>query len=135
MEYSDPPNFVLDTHTLFWYFEYPHLLSPAADAVFRLAAVGEARIIVPAIVVAEFYHLTQKVGAPVLPSALLSNINSSREFIFSELGQGQLEKMEEFAGVTEMHDRLIVAEALVYKAPIVTSDAVLRGSGAVEVIW
>ena len=135
MTSPDLPTYVLDTHAWFWYLEYPHLLSPAADAAFRLAAAGGALIIVPAIVVAELYYLTAKLGNPISPSSLIANLNRSREFRFSELGQAQLAKMEEVDGVTEMHDRLIAAEALVWQAPIITRDEVLRRSGVAETIW
>ncbi len=127
--------YVVDTHALFWYLRDDSRLTPAADAVFRLAAAGGAHIIVPAIVVAELFYLTQKLGAPIPPSALLADISESREFVFSELGRAQLEKMEGIEGVTEMHDRLVAAEALVHQAPIVTGDESLRESGAVQVIW
>ena len=131
----DAPTYIVDTHTLFWYVRYPHQLSPAADAVFRLAAAGLARIIVPAIVVAEFYYLTQKSGSPITPSTLFAYINQSTEFVFSELGQAQLEGMEQIADVPEMHDRLISAEALVYQAPVISKDEALRTSGLVDIIW
>ncbi len=129
------PTYVADTHALFWYLENPDRLSLAADAVFRLAAAGGALIIVPAIVVAELFYLTSKAGLPILPSDLLSRINSSREFAFSELGQDQLEAMESIAGVTEMHDRLIAAEAMVRQAPVISRDEVLQRSKVVDVIW
>ena len=127
--------YVVDTHALYWYFEYPDLLSAAADAVFRLAAAGGAQIVVPAIVIAEFYYLSQKAGPIIFPSSLLAQINVSREFIFSEMGQAQLESMEAVTGVPEMHDRLIAAEALVYGAPVISRDQALRASGVVDVIW
>ena len=92
-------------------------------------------IVVPAIVVAELFYLTAKAGLPILPSDLLSRINASREFAFSELGQGQLEAMESIAGVTEMHDRLIAAEAMVHHAPVISRDEVLQQSKVVDVIW
>jgi len=135
MQAPDLPTYVTDTHTLYWYRRDARRLSPAADAVLRLAAAGGARIVVPATVVAEFYYLTEKAGYPVVPSELLDHLSGSREFIFSELGQAQLEKMEEVTGVPEMHDRLIVAEALVHQAPIISRDAALRASGVVQVIW
>ena len=131
----DIPVYIVDTHALFWYLEYPNQLSPAADAVFRLAAAGLATIIVPAIVVAEFYYLTQKAGPPVTPSTLFAYINQSSEFVFSELGQAQLQTMEKVDNVPEMHDRLISAEALVFQAPVISKDEALRTSGMVEVIW
>lgn len=129
------PTYVADTHALFWYLENPDRLSLAADAVFRLAAAGGALIVVPAIVVAELFYLTSKAGLPMLPSDLISMINASREFEFSELGQDQLEAMEGITGVTEMHDRLIAAEAMVRQAPVISKDEVLQRSKVVDVIW
>ena len=76
-----------------------------------------------------------KAGLPILPSDLLSRINASREFAFSELGQDQLEAMESITVVTEMHDRLIAAEAVVRRAPVTSRDEILRLSQVVDVIW
>ena len=129
------PVYVADTHALFWYRRDPDRLSAAADAVFRLASAGGAYILIPAIVIAEFFYLSLKLGNPTTPSVLLADIKRSREFRFSELGQAQLTKMEEVDGVTEMHDRLIAAEALVWQAPIITREEVLRRSGVAEIIW
>ena len=129
------PVYIVDTHALYWYRTNPNRLSPAADAVFRLADAGGAQIIVPAIVIAELYYLTQKFGPTASTSAMLHDINNSREFVFSELGQLQLEAMEKVDGVSEMHDRLIVAEALAHHAPLISKDEVLRGIASVDVIW
>ena len=103
--------------------------------MFRLATTGEAHIIVPAIVVAELYYISQKLGAAILPSVLLADISRSREFVFSSLGAAQLERMESVTDVSGMHDRLIVAEALVHGAPVISRDESLRRSGMVDVIW
>ena len=134
---NDQPSlvYIADTNALFWYWKKPSRLSAAADAVFRLAAAGGAYIIVPAIVVAELFYLGQKVGIPMLPSIFLADIARSQELIFSELGQAQLEKMEEIDGVPEMHDRLIVAEALAHHAPLISKDSELRRVKMVDVIW
>ncbi len=129
------PIYVVDTHALFWYRSDPSRLSPAADAVFRLADGGGAVMIVPAIVVAELFYLTQKLGRAMSTAAIIADILHSREFAFSPLGQAQLEALERVEGVSEMHDRLIAAEALVHHAPIVSKDNVLRGNPMVDVIW
>ena len=129
------PVYVVDTHTLIWYLKDRTRLSPAADAVFRLASTGEAHIIVPAIVVAELYYASQQLSVASPPSVLLADITRSREFVFSPLGAAQLERMESINDVPEMHDRLIAAEALVHGAPVVSRDETLRRSGVVKVIW
>ena len=52
-----------------------------------------------------------------------------------KLEQAQLERMEGIEDIREMHDRLIVAEALVYQAPIISKDDILRQSRTVQAIW
>jgi PIN domain nuclease of toxin-antitoxin system len=129
------PVYIADTHALFWYRTNPAKLSPAADAVFRLADAGGARIVIPAIVVAELFYLTRKTGQGISTADMLADIGASREFVFSELGRAQLEAMEQVEGVFEMHDRLIAAESLLRNAPLITKDEVLRGNSMVEIIW
>ena len=129
------PVYVTDTHALFWYRRDSSKLSPAADAVFRLAFAGGAQIMVPAIVVAELYYLTQKLGTAQTPSDILADIKGSREFVFSELGQADLENLVRVNDVPEMHDRLIAAAALTHGAVIISKDESLRRSTTVDVIW
>lgn len=129
------PVYVTDTNPLFWYLSDASRLSPAADAVFRLAAAGQAHIMVPAIVLAEVLTLTQTVGQPIPAASLIENINKSTEFIFSPLGPEQLIGMEAVDPSLRMHDRLIAAEALAHKAPVITGDPSLRQTEAIESIW
>ena len=126
--------YIADTHALYWYLQMPTKLGPGADAVFRLAEIGDADIIVPAIVVAEIYYLTKKRGQLLLPSSLLDALDKSAGFIFSELGRGQLIGLEK-SKIEEMHDRLIAAEALMRAATVITKDADLQQSSNVATVW
>ena len=119
--------FIADTHALWWYFQSPERLSAAASAVFRLAETGNATVVVPAIVVAEFYYLSAKLGSPLEPSALLEALDSVTGIELSELGR--------FPEVPEMHDRLIAAEADALGAPVVTRDEALTASERVATVW
>jgi len=67
---SEIPVYVTDTHALFWYRQQPSQLSPAADAVFRLACVVGARILVATSEIAEQYYLIRKIGAAQTPFRL-----------------------------------------------------------------
>lgn len=126
---------VVDTHALWWYLKSPERLSAAATAVFRLAATGNAVIVVPAIVVAEFYYLSVKLGQAFTPSRLTAALDSVGGIELSDLGRNQLERLESYPEIPEMHDRLIAAEAAVLDAPIVTQDATLTASPQLETIW
>lgn len=86
--------FVTDTHALWWYFRSPERLSAAASAVFQLAGTGNATVVVPAIVVAEFYYLSVKLGSPLEPSVLLETLDSVGGIELSELGRAPLERLD-----------------------------------------
>ena len=127
--------FVADTHALWWFLKSPERLSAAATAVFRLAATGNATIVVPSIVVAEFYFLSVKLGQPIAPAELLARLDSVGSIEVSDLGRAQLERLELCQEIPEMHDRLIAAESLTLEAPVLTRDESLTASPQVPTIW
>ena len=127
--------FVADTHALWWYFRSPERLSAAASAVFQLAETDNATVVVPAIVVAEFYYLSVKLGSPLGASALLETLDSVGGIELSDLGRAQLERLDRFPDIPEMHDRLIAAEADALGAALVTRDEALATSERVPTIW
>ncbi len=132
---DSPPRFVVDTHALWWYLRSPERLTTAASAVFRLAETGNATIIVPAIAVAEFYFLSAKLGQPIPPSDLLAALDAVGGIELSDLGRAQLERLDRFPEIPEMHDRLIAAEAAALDAPVVTRDEILTASVQIETVW
>ena len=132
---DSPARFVVDTHALWWYLRSPERLTTAASAVFRLAETGNATIIVPAIAVAEFYFLSAKLGQPIPPSDLLAALDAVGGIELSDLGRAQLERLDRFPEIPEMHDRLIAAEAAALDAPVVTRDDTLTASVQIETVW
>ena len=132
---DSPFKFVVDTHALWWYLRSPERLTPAASAVFRLAETGNATIIVPAIAVAELYYLSVKLGQAVSPAELLNALSGVGGIELSDLGRAQLERLDQFPEIPEMHDRLIAAEGAAINAPVVTRDGTLVDSHQVETVW
>ena len=88
----------------------------------------------PAIAVAEFYFLSAKLGQPIPPSDLLAALDAVGGIELSDLGRAQLERLDRFPEIPEMHDRLIAAEAAALDAPVVTRDETLTGGGLDEEI-
>ena len=132
---DNSPRFVVDTHALWWYLRSPERLSVAASAIFRLAETGNAIIVVPAIVIAEFYYLSAKLGQPFSPADLLEIIASVDGIEFSDLGRRQLEMLDRVLDVPEMHDRLIAAESIAFGASVVTRDEMLAASDMIATVW
>ena len=127
--------YVLDTNVLYWRLRHRARLSSAADAVFALAEAGEAILIVPAIAVAELYFLTVKLRDPFNPKTLMDRLEALRGIRLSQLGRDQLERLDRFPEIPEMHDRLIAVEAEAFDAALVTKDETLRNSPSVQTIW
>ena len=92
-------------------------------------------MVVPAIVVAEFYYLSVKLGSPLGASALLETLDSVGGIELSDLGRAQLERLDRFPEIPEMHDRLIAAEADALGAAVVTRDEALVTSERVPTVW
>ena len=66
--------YVVDTHPLWWHLTAQSRLSITAREVFRQAQAGEAVVIVPAIVVAELYYLSAKLGTPIVPAEFMGDL-------------------------------------------------------------
>ncbi len=132
---DNSPRFVVDTHALWWYLRSPERLSVAASAIFRLAETGNAIIVVPAIVITEFYYLSAKLGQPFSPADLLEIIASVDGIELSDLGRRQLEMLDRILDVPEMHDRLIAAESIAFGASVVTRDEMLAASDMIDTVW
>lgn len=125
--------YVVDTHALWWRGQ--RLLSSTAEEVFHRAAIGQAILYIPAIVVAELYYLSAKQGMEVPPSEILGRLEAERGFEFVPLDSAQLTLMEQFPEIHEMHDRMLVSAAAVLRATIVTRDAVLFGASTIPTLW
>ena len=127
--------YVVDTHALLWHLDSSERLSRTASDIFQKATSGEVTIVVPAIVVAELYYLSIKLGRHMTPSELMDAIRVARGFEFSDLGRTQLERLNTIEGIPEMHDRLIAAESLLLDAPVITRDRVFSNSSQIETVW
>jgi len=125
--------YVLDTHAIIWFINRDPKLTSAASAVFRDTA---ARLVVPAIVLAEIFHVQGRGRVTVTPAAVWAMIDSLSNAVVYPLDELVLERMP--AGL-EMHDSMIVATALVHQATepvqLVTDDARITASGLVNVLW
>lgn len=125
----------MDTHALWWYFDSPERLSATAASIFRMVEHDDATIVIPAIVTAELYYLSVKLGRPFTPAELVDVVNATPGFEFSNLGMTQLEKLDDLQEIPEMHDRLIAAESLVLDAPVITRDRAFSDSSQIETVW
>lgn len=130
---------VADTHALIWYLRDEEALSEAAGAALDEAAETDG-IIVSAAVLIDLWYVTKTTrffGAADLArvEAELSEPNASLLFAPIDRGVFDAWRTIDREALADPWDRLIVATALAYEAPVATRDRRIRASSLVETIW
>jgi len=122
-----------DTHALLWYLAGSSRLSGAAKQVFEQAKTGQATVIVPAIVLAELIWIVLKGRISVDLQRVLATVQ--KHYVTTPLELSDVLSLPALSSIPEMHDRLIVAEALRRHATLITKDENIAKSGLISVIW
>jgi hypothetical protein len=99
-----------------------------------------ARLVLPAIVLAEACWLIEHGKVPVTATQLFSSIDHDRRIELVPLDRAQITRTLQLTAVGEMHDRQVVAVALSLieggtPACVLTRDENITASGTVPVLW
>jgi predicted nucleic acid-binding protein len=127
--------YVADAHALGWYFTDNPRLGQEAARVFERSERGECSILIPTIVLVELFHISRKKRITLDFEELLRKIEERGNFIVTALDLLTIRKLLETNPLTELHDQIIVATALLYEATVLTKDGPIRDSGLVETVW
>jgi PIN domain nuclease of toxin-antitoxin system len=127
-------NFVTDTHTLVWYFQADSRIGAKALKAFQ-ETLCKGRVIVPTVVLAEIMYIARRGRIALSFNETLGLIQQANNFVISPLDVEVLLIADRIQANLEMHDRLIVATAIKFKAPLLTKDEVIRASGVVKTVW
>lgn len=133
--------YVIDTHALLWYLDDNARLGQRA----RSALIDpESRFLVPAIALAEALFILEKgrTSISITETDLINALRSDERIGIAPLNQDVIEATLNCKAIDEIHDRQIVATALVAQddnddisVPVLTRDANIRDSGLVNIIW
>lgn len=130
--------FIVDTHALIWYVAGDSRLGTGARAVLEDPA---SRLIVPAIALAEAYWVVEG-GRTSIPSisSLSTRLDADPRFQIAPLDRKTVERAAGLTVIPEMHDRQIVATALLLidagaSVAVLTKDAEIQNSGLVPIVW
>ncbi len=127
--------YVTDTHSLIWYLTASPRLGQAAHQAFLEVAHGEAKLIVPAIVVAELVFVVENSHAPVDIESVLRRLSANPAIEVTSLTPEVALSMRAMTAIPEMHDRLIACEAQARDAKLITRDKKILQAHVVETIW
>ena len=129
------PIYISDTHALPWYLGDSPILGTEARSAFEETLSGSSQINIPAIVLAEIILLVEKRRINTDISKILSTLRDIPGFNFSTLSPEVVLRIHDMKSLPDIHDRLIVAEAIITGAKIITFDKTVTSSGMAEVVW
>ncbi len=127
--------YMADTHSLLWAFHKPGKLGQQARQIFDDVANGEAKLLIPVIVLAELIFTIENKPVQADLDNILSAIQNSPNIEFVDLDYETALQLRDLTTIPEMHDRIIVAAAIEYEATLITFDKTITKSGLVDVVW
>ena len=90
---------------------------------------------IPSIVVAELMYIAEYKDLSLKFKDLLSKIEESKNYAVYNLDLEVLIETMNYKKLKDIHDKIIVATAVLNKSKLITSDGDVKKSGYVEVIW
>lgn len=125
---------VTGTHSIVWYFTNESSLSERALAAFE-ETTKEGSIIIPAVVLAEIMVIAKKGKILLNFEQTLQKIEQYDNIEVAAVDIEILKVANKIEVALEMHDKLIVATAIYYDAPLVTKDRLLRRTRVCPTLW
>ena len=126
--------YIADTHTLVWYFTNDKRLGTIAyDTLEKSIEKGE--ILIPIIVLAELLYISERGRIKLSFKDTLEKIEINDNYEIVPLDIDVLMEADKIKPMLEMHDRLIVATAIIYDAEIITKDKQIIEAGVIKTIW
>jgi len=131
--------YVVDTHALIWQLCSPSHLGQAAQIAFTQADDGEAKIHIPVVVVAEMAMIAQKQRVPGFDNeafdTAIQALQETPAYIFESLSLDSVLASRALSVIPDIFDRLVVTDAMILQAALITKDVVIQNSGVVPTIW
>ena len=130
----DPRLYVTDTHCLLWHLYDLPRLTPAARRAFSEVENGDAILLIPAIVLAELVFTVERRRHDIDVGEIVDDIAVADNYWVLSFDLQAARRLPEMTAISEMHDRMIVSEAVAHQAPLLTRDEEIRESGAIQVV-
>ncbi|MDW8327994.1 MAG: PIN domain-containing protein [Anaerolineales bacterium] len=127
--------YVIDTHALIWYLIGSTRISLAARTALDDVVAGGSERHVPAIVPAELVMLAEKRRLIFDFKRMVETLRSLAGFQFTSLQPDTVLRAQALVALTDIHDRLIVAESLESNATLITRDQAIAASGLASALW
>ena len=129
--------YIVDTHAMIWFLADDSRLGKAADVIL---AHPSSELILPATALAEVCWIVERRATGLTVEQALAAIDGDPRIDVVPLDRAVVQKSNELTVIGEMHDRQIVATALLFleageEATLLTRDENITASGLVPTIW
>lgn len=130
-------DYVVDTMALAKHLD--DTLPPRPARIFREAEGGDGHLLLPEIALAEFVHLSLKGRIPGVQSEtsireVIHNLRASPYLSISAMSPRAWEAFVDLP-IPEMHNRMIAADALARRIPVISNDPVFSMIEHLRVVW
>lgn len=127
-------NYVLDTHSLIWYFIGSRRLKLGArEGIDNSRVMGE-KLLVPTIVLSEAVDIAEKGKVEFDFGEMYRLIRDDPSFEIIGFTPEIFDETVKIKGIKEIHDRIVSATARFYGAGIITKDRIIKDSGEVTLL-
>ncbi|GAX38230.1 type II toxin-antitoxin system VapC family toxin [Nodularia sp. NIES-3585] len=130
--------YVIDTHALIWFLEGNSLLGGNAKAIL---SEPDSQLIIPATTLAEAVWIVERGRTSIPdPKDVISVVDADPRVVIHPLDKDVIEMTMRLSVLNEMHDRQIVATALVLASKgevvqLLTCDKNITASSLVTTVW
>jgi PIN domain nuclease of toxin-antitoxin system len=131
--------YTIDTHPLLWTLTDPDRISPRVKPIFEHMTEGTTTLYIPAIVLTEMMLVAERQWISTTSAELLETIrtiqNASNYILLPLMPETIIASHPLANDIPDMFDRLIIAEALRLRTPLITCDRTIIESGLVDILW
>ena len=125
--------YVVDTHSLVWYFSKDERLSDKVKNILREAELGRNEIIIPTIVLLEAIDIQEKKKVVFKMEEFFNFIEAKENFKIADLNLPLIKQISGKIKGLDLHDRVIIIISKIYKGIILTKD--LKIKKFTKTIW
>ncbi|CEJ47109.1 type II toxin-antitoxin system VapC family toxin [Umezakia ovalisporum] len=130
--------YVIDTHALIWFLEGNSRLSTKAKVIL---SQPDSQLIIPTTTLAEAVWIVERGRTSIPdPKDIISIVEADPRVVIYPFDQDVLHMTMRLSGIDEMHNRQIVATALIIGSKgeyvqLLTCEENLTASGLVATVW
>lgn len=126
--------FVTDTQALIKHLVGQKVINDVSTEAFKQADIGQAKIIIPAVVLFEIGYLHEKGRIHISLVQLEQLLSVSINYVEQPLNINIIKTAFMIKDIPELHDRLIAGTAKLLDVPVITNDPLIIASRFVDTL-